>query len=137
MFNTLYSKGSYIEDTNVRVINEIKAAESVVKEKTIKGEPLTYKDVKNLNDILVNGYTVIKNYGQFIKFNKDEEKIYVPEKGNNIATKTSRILNVIEVWQDYFKGKYKGMGFFYWILIAALVDIAGFIFFDIAFRRTE
>ena len=27
MFNTLYSKGSYIEDTNARVINEIKAAE--------------------------------------------------------------------------------------------------------------
>jgi hypothetical protein len=45
--------------------------------------------------------------------------------------------SVVEVWKDFFAGKYAGRGFIFWIIIAALVDIAGFIFFDIAFRKEE
>lgn len=117
-------------------------AEAIIKEKNRKGTKLSYEDVQRTNDILVKGYTTIMNHSEYVEFSKDDngkyidKQLYVPEKGN-IVTKTSRLLSVVEVWQDYFKGKYKGMGFIYWILIAALVDIAGFIFFDLAFRRTE
>jgi hypothetical protein len=45
--------------------------------------------------------------------------------------------NVIDVLVDFFAGKYAGRGFVFWLLIAALVDIAGFIFFDIAFVKRE
>ena len=61
------------------------------------------------------------------------------DNGDNVANecKTAHMFNAFSVWQDFFKGKYKGMGFLYWIMLAMLVDIGGFIFFTIAFRKTE
>ena len=57
------------------------------------------------------------------------------KKGQGIISKTERLENVIGVWKDFFAGKYAGRGFIFWIIIAALVDIGGFIFFDIAFKK--
>lgn len=120
--------------TNLKSLNQ---AESILKEKIIKGQ-LSNEDIDNTNVLLNKSYNTIKMYNEFVEFAKDKDgnyidkDYYVPAEGKNIVTKTSRIKSVINVWQDFFKGKYKGMGFIYWILIAALVDIAGFIFFVIS-----
>lgn len=117
-------------------------AESILKEKIIKGQ-LTNEDIDNTNVLLNKSYNTIKMYNEFVEFAKDKDgkyidrDYYIPKEGKNIVTKTSRIKSVINVWIEFFQGKYKGLGFIYWILIAVLVDIGGFIFFTIAFRRTE
>ena len=46
-------------------------------------------------------------------------------------------MSVFDVWKDFFRGLYKGHGFVFWILISILVDIAAFIFFDLAFKKED
>ena len=84
--------------------------------------------------VLQNSYSLIKNNKDYVVFNEGDEPVYCAEK---TTTRTRQLKNVIKVWQDYMGGKYKGMGFFYWIMISLLVDIGAFIFFDIAFRKEE
>lgn len=123
-------------------LKDIEQAKKIVNQRSLKGEDLQKNDVKNIQERLTKAYTTIKNYNQYVIFTKDKEgkyidkDYYVPtEKSDKIVTKSSRVGKVVNVWQDYFHGKYKGMGFIFWILISALVDIAGFIFFDIAFKK--
>lgn len=131
-------------DAATKNLKGIEKAEKIVNLRNINNEDLQKEDVKNIQEELTNGYTTIKNYHQYVEFSKDKDgkyidkDYYVPtEKSDKIVTKSSRVGKVVNVWQDYFKGKYKGMGFVFWILISALVDIAGFIFFDIAFKREK
>ena len=49
--------------------------------------------------------------------------------------RTVRIRNIENVWLDFFRGDLPDRGFFFWILLGALIDIAGFIFFYIAFAK--
>ena len=122
------------------VMTNYKKAGKIVPPKVIK---------EDIGPAINEGYGVISNNRDYVDFKKDAKGQYVDRelytekraaKNKEVTeskTKTMRMFNVLSVWEDFFKGKYKGMGFFYWILIAALVDIAGFIFFTIAFRRTE
>ena len=55
----------------------------------------------------------------------------------NAVTKVKRMISVFDVWEDFFAGQYDGHGFFFWVLISILVDVAAFIFFDIAFKKRE
>lgn len=90
-------------------------------------------DIKSICDKLNAGYAVIKSYPQFVDFkNSSDEATY---KGLNPVTKVKRMTSVIDVWKDFLKGEYAGHGFFFWVVISVLVDIAAFIFFDIAFRK--
>ena len=47
------------------------------------------------------------------------------------------MLSVIDVWKDFIAGKYEGRGFAFWVIVAILVDIAAFVFFDITFKKRE
>ena len=47
------------------------------------------------------------------------------------------MISVFDVWKDFLNGEYKGHGFLFWIIISILVDIAAFIFFDIAFKKRD
>ena len=47
------------------------------------------------------------------------------------------MISVIDVWGDYLTGAYAGYGFVFWIIISILVDVAAFIFFDLAFKKRE
>ena len=47
------------------------------------------------------------------------------------------MISVFDVWEDFFAGEYAGNGFAFWIIISILVDIAAFIFFDLAFKKRE
>ena len=93
------------------------------------------KFADELNNRLSDGYATIKIYNNFVSFDSESDKSrYTAE---NPVTKVKRLMSVFDVWKDFFKGLYKGYGFGFWILVAILVDIAGFIFFDIAFARRD
>lgn len=91
-------------------------------------------DIKTICDRLNKGYNTINSYKQFVTFqNKADEERYT---SSNPETRVRRMLNVYDVWQDFLNGEYPG-SFIFWILISILVDIAAFIFFDLAFKKTD
>ncbi len=53
--------------------------------------------------------------------------------------KSERLVNVIEVWGDLFKGEFKdkNYGLVYWILLSLVIDLAAFCFFNVAFKSEE
>lgn len=86
---------------------------------------------EKLND----GYNTIKKNRDFVNFSsKTDEASYTAD---NPITKVKRMISVFDVWEDFLKGEYAGHGFAFWIIISILVDIAAFIFFDLAFRKKE
>lgn len=86
-------------------------------------------------DKLNEGYNAIKKNRDFVNFSsKTDESIYTAD---NPVTKVKRMISVFDVWEDFLKGEYAGHGFAFWIVISILVDIAAFIFFDLAFRKRE
>ena len=52
--------------------------------------------------------------------------------------KTERLHSVFKLWSDYLSGKMQNLDFdmLYWVIIALIIDIAGLLFFAIAFRKT-
>lgn len=93
------------------------------------------EDIKVICDKLYAGYATIRTYQQFVDFKDetDQEAYTAP----NAVTKVKRMISVFDVWEDFLAGKYEGHGFSFWILISILVDVAAFIFFDIAFKKHE
>lgn len=85
-----------------------------------------------INERLVKPYATIKTYSKYVKFNDYDEEIYTAE---NQVTKVKKMLSVFDVWKDFFAGRYAGHGFVFWVIISILVDLAAFIFFDLAFRK--
>lgn len=107
----------------------------------IDGRELTDAKVKEISEqILAPAYTIIAQYSDVMlrdfksyeELTKDGEKDKATYGG---ASKTKRLLSVIDVWKDFFAGQYVGRGFVFWIIIAVLLDIAGFICYGIAFKR--
>lgn len=94
-----------------------------------------YEDViTQAEGVILGGYTTIKNNQKFVKFdNAIDKKLYTAE---NLETNTKRMLSVIDVWIDFFKGKYP-ISFLFYVLLSILVDVAAFIFFDFAFKKRE
>ncbi len=119
--------------------------EALVSRKNIEeAENVLTKDISAINDIkfahdlnhrLNNGYSTISNYEKFIVFKSHTDK----ERYTSASpvTKVKRLMSVFDVWGDFIKGNYKGHGFIFWILISLLVDVAAFIFFDLAFKKSE
>ena len=76
---------------------------------------------------------MIRSYAGFIDFRSEADKNHYLT--NDQVTKISRMLSVIDVWKDYFAGRFVGRGFLFWIIVSILVDVAAFIFFDIKKRE--
>lgn len=91
-------------------------------------------DINEVNNRLAKSYATIKTYSQHIAFKDNDKKLYTAE---NQVTKVKKLLSVVDVWADFFRGSYAGHGFIFWVLISILVDIAAFIFFDLAFKKDE
>lgn len=87
------------------------------------------------NGILKSAYSTIKNYSDMVVFKSDADK--ETYTADNQVTKTTRLLSVIDTWMDFVKGKFAGRGFVFWVIISILVDVAAFVFFDIAFKKSE
>jgi hypothetical protein len=122
-----------------KLIAEIQKVQTYMQENPTENEEPTektgivlsqsYKIIDNYSDVLINEFD--KTHPDKIKMAKEDKKAF------SGVSKTEKMRSVIEVWKDFFAGKYAGKGFLFWIIIAALVDIAGFIFFDIAFKRED
>lgn len=93
------------------------------------------EDIKSICDKLNEGYSTIRTYKQFVDFKDETDQ--AAYTAPNAVTKVKRMISVFDVWEDYLSGLYDGHGFFFWILISILVDIAAFIFFDMAFKKRE
>lgn len=92
-------------------------------------------DIKDVCDKLNTGYNTIKKNRNFVNFNSElDEAKYTAD---NPVTEVKRTISVFDVWTDFLKGEYSGYGFTFWIIISVLVDVAAFIFFDIAFKERE
>ena len=92
-------------------------------------------DIKTICDKLNAGYATIRTYKQFVDFKDETDQAAYTSP--NAVTKVKRMISVFDVWEDFLKGEYAGHGFFFWVLISILVDVAAFIFFDIAFKKRE
>ncbi|MBO5816509.1 MAG: hypothetical protein J6R26_00980 [Paludibacteraceae bacterium] len=60
------------------------------------------------------------------------------EEDANVYT-SDRLVKVTKVWGDYLSGRFKNTNYtlWYWILLSVIVDIAAFVFFDIAFKKED
>lgn len=95
---------------------------------------LSEEEIRQCEKELKDGYNIIETNKTFIKFDKnsDDDKIYTNE---NAETRTKRMSSVIDVFfVDFLKGKYPG-SFWYYVILSVLIDLAAFIFFDIAFMN--
>lgn len=113
-------------------------------EKLIANNKIAMTDIANMRGVdntiihaavedLNNSYAFIKTNSQYIDF-KDNDKHRYTRDG--AMPEAKEMLSVPDVWKDYLTtDKYSGHGFIWWVLIALLVDIAGFIFFNIAFNN--
>ena len=86
-------------------------------------------------DKLSEGYNTVKKNRNFVNFSsKADEANYTAE---NPVTKVKRLTSVYDTWVDFIAGKYAGQNFLFWVIISILVDIAAFMFFDLAFKKKE
>lgn len=93
-------------------------------------------EIKQCEKEIKDGYNIIATNKQFIDFdpNSDDKEVYTKE---NAETRTKRMSSVIDVFfVDFMQGKYPA-SFWYYVILSILVDIAAFIFFDIAFKKNN
>lgn len=91
--------------------------------------------IKTVNDQLNTAYNVVRKNEQFVNFKNetDKEEFTAPSP----ITKVKKLISVFDAWEAFLAGEFSGHGFGFWILISILVDVAAFIFFDIAFKKRE
>lgn len=123
-----------------------KEAAAMLKNLTIMKKAISVGDI-DLNDAedmegpdgvcdkLNTAYNTIKKNEQFVNFKNEEDKVEFTAPSP--ITKTKRLISVFDAWSAYFNGEFDGHGFLFWIIISILVDIAAFIFFDMAFKKTD
>lgn len=129
-----------------REINQIRAAMGSKELRAlINNTTKSLADINNMKGIsntiieqavsdLRNDYAFIKTNANYIDFEEGDKEIYTCESPKPEA---EQMRSVPDVWHDYlFTDKYdKGYGFGWWVLIAALVDVAAFVFFNLAFNE--
>ena len=125
---------------NLKEVNAIDENLALVKKYIADGtidlnDPVDITGENGVCEKINDGYNAIKKNKNFVIFDSDaDEAIYTAD---NPVTKVKRMVSVFDVWHDYIKGEYAGHGFGFWIIISILVDIATFIFFDLAFKKTD
>lgn len=115
-----------------------RAKNLTILEDAVNSEPELLYDRRYVRDIvcekLNSNYVWIKQHQMYVNWGSDSEKaIYTAE---NPETNVGRMLKVIEVWRDFLNGQY-GLSMLYWVIISILIDLAAFVFFTLAFRKTE
>lgn len=111
----------------------------------VNADDIDEEIIKQTEGVLQGAYALIKNNSSFVDFDLDGNKVLDEKEladqelytAQNLVTRTKRLLSVFDVWVDFLKGRYAGSGFLFWIVISILVDVAAFIFFDLAFKKEE
>lgn len=127
------------------ISDNIKAITTI--EKKIKEHPEKNDEPTVATDqVLTRSYTLIGEYMDYLQneFGSTHKEELIPIQENvrlykTNVTQSSKMRSVIDVWKGLFAGDpiYKGRGLWFWVILAIMVDVAGFIFFDIAFRKRE
>ena len=150
------SKIYALRDAKIREIqNETEAAESSLFKNKAKEHLAELRNVRIAIDtgavdlniaeqvaavekVIDRAYKTIGSYSEFVNFKGHDKEIYAPTDGKEAITKVKSTVSVYNVWKDMLTtNKYEGHGLWFWVVIAILVDVAAFIFFDIAFARRE
>lgn len=125
-----------------RSINSEKLNEIIDNLNVAKADILKMKNVNNkvvdaaLVD-LTEAYAYIgdPDHSKMIIFDTPQDSLRYCAENAQPVTKSLQV--VPKVWGDFFTtDKYDGLGFSWWILIALLVDVAGFIFFFLANKQS-
>lgn len=91
--------------------------------------------IKAATNDLINAYSYIKTNSQYIEFKDNDKELYTRE---GAMPEAKEMLSVPDVWKDFLTtDKYQGHGFIWWVFVAILVDLAAFIFFNIAFGKKQ
>ena len=114
------------------VAENLKRCQVGLSEMIHDGEFPNWEVSKKVLPTIKDGYNVIKNQRSQILFKSDEDKQFYIESE---TTKSAALNSVFDVWKNFLAGEYKGRGFFFWVLISILVDLAAFLFFDLAFKQ--
>lgn len=94
--------------------------------------PSSEEIIKQAEGVLILAYSNIKTNEPYIYFNNEEdEKLYT---ATNLETRTSRFLHPYKVLGDFFTGKIPFI-FIFWLILSILLDVIGFISFDLAFKK--
>ena len=117
---------------DIRLVNWLFALNDSIQDH-IASASLTEEEIRQCEKELKDGYNIIASNRTFVQFdNAGDEELYTKE---NAETRTKRMASVIDVFfVDFLKGRYPG-SFWYYVVLSVLVDIAAFIFFDIAFMK--
>lgn len=122
---------------NLKEVKSVDENLALVK-KYIDDKTINLNDAEDMEDVcekLNFAYNTVKKNRDFVNFSsKTDEENYTAD---NPLTKVKRMISVFEVWEDLLDGKYADRGLVFWIIISILVDIAAFIFFDLAFKKSE
>lgn len=131
---------AHILSPNADNIKEVKRDDEnlALVKKYIGDKTINLNDAEDIEDVcgkLNTSYNTVRKNRDFVNFSsKTDEANYTAD---NPVTKVKRMISVFDVWEDFIKGEYSGHGFIFWIIISILVDIAAFIFFDLAFKKQE
>lgn len=88
--------------------------------------------IKQVEGTLSEIYGKIKMYSCFVHFETaEDEKLYTAE---HIETRISSFLDPYKVMGDFFTGKHS-FKFIFWIILSILLDVLGFISFDLALKK--
>lgn len=91
--------------------------------------------IKAATDDLSKGYAFINQNSQYIEFKGKDKERYTR---TGAIPEAKEMLSVPDVWKDFlFTQKYDGHGFIWWVFIALLVDLAGFVFFNYAVSKKD
>lgn len=121
---------------NYRKVADMSWKNLEIVKRAIDNEELCLTDADDIATIckrLDEGYVTVKTYKEFVNFQDEIQKVHYTK--DNAETDVKRLLSVYDVWIDFVEGKFGGWKFAFWILISILVDIAAFVFFDLAFKK--
>lgn len=131
---------NHIMSPNADNLKEVKRDDEnlALVKKYIDDKTMNLNDADDIVDVcekLNTAYNTVKKNKDFVTFLSDNDKVQYTADAP--VTKVKRMISVFDVWEDFIGGEYAGHGFLFWIIISILVDVAAFIFFDLAFRKQD
>ncbi len=128
----------------IRLESQLKGFRQEVKKVSkIKGD--VSATIDELNDATLNQNLVLDKATQVAQNSRailDAKYGYLktsPEYKTQKVYSLDRLRSIFKVWQDYLSGEFKdkNYGLIYWILLSVIVDLAAFLFFNLAFKSEE
>ena len=114
---------------NLKTMHEV--VDSIIQAGKIS-HPSSEHFIKQAESVLGKAYSKINVNNDFVYFKTlDDEKLYT---ATNLETRTSRFLSPYKVMGDFFIGKIPFI-FIFWIILSILLDVLGFVSFDLALKK--